>query len=65
MGIPCGIADHTLGEFITVALPFVEGKQIKLQAKILWQNSEGFGVELVRKRGDADLQILKIEAKSI
>ena len=52
-----------LGDFITVALPFVEDKQIKFQAQILWRNTEGYGVELVRKRNDNNLQLNKIEAK--
>jgi len=56
--------DLTLGEFITVALPYVEGKQIKLQGQILWRNREGYGVELVKKRSDTDLQLVKIDAKS-
>jgi Tfp pilus assembly protein PilZ len=42
--------DLTLGELITVAPPYMEDKQIKLQAKILWRNSEGYGVEFVKKR---------------
>ena len=55
--------DLAYGETITVALPYVEGKQIKFQGHILWRNSEGYGVELVRKRSDTDLQLLKIDAK--
>jgi hypothetical protein len=55
--------DLTLGDFITVALPYVENKQIKFQAQILWRNAEGYGVELVRKRNDNSLQLNKIEAK--
>ena len=55
--------DLTLGEFITVALPYVEDKQIKFQGQILWRNSEGYGVELVRKRSVTDLQLLKIDAR--
>ena len=51
------------GEIITVALPYVKGKQVKFQGHILWRNSEGYGVELVRKRSDTDLQLLKIDAK--
>lgn len=53
----------TLGEFITVALPYVEDKQIKFQAQILWRNTEGYGVELVRKRNSNSLRLRKIEAK--
>jgi len=54
----------TLGEIITVALPYVENKQIKFQAQILWRNNEGYGLELLRKRNDTSLQFRKIEAKS-
>jgi Tfp pilus assembly protein PilZ len=53
----------TLGEFITVALPYVEDEQIKFQAQIMWRNTEGYGVELVKKRNDNDLRLNKIEAK--
>ena len=51
-----------LGEFITVALPYVDDKKIKVQ--VIWQNHEGYGVEMVRKRNGNNLQLLKIEAKS-
>jgi Tfp pilus assembly protein PilZ len=54
----------SVGEFITVALPYVEDKQLKFQGQILWRNREGYGVELVRKRSDDNLQVLKIDAKS-
>ena len=33
----------TLGEFITVALPYVKDKQIKFKAQILWKNTKGEG----------------------
>ena len=55
--------DLTLGEFITVALPYMEDEQIKLQGQILWRNSEGYGVELVRKRSETSPQLQKIDAK--
>ena len=48
--------DLTLGEMITVALPYVEDEQIKLQGQIRWRNSEGYGVELIKKRIETDLQ---------
>ena len=54
----------SLGEFITVALPYVEDEQIKFQGQILWRNSEGYGIELVKKRSVTDPQLLKIDAKS-
>jgi len=46
----------TLGEMITVALPYAEDEQIKLQGQIRWRNSEGYGVQLIRKRVETDLQ---------
>ena len=56
--------DLTLGEFITVALPYVEDKLMKFQGQILWRNNEGYGIELIKDRNDIDLQHLKIVAKS-
>jgi len=56
--------DLTLDEIITVALPYVENKQIKFQAQILWRNNEGYGLELFRKRSNTSPQLRKIEAKS-
>ena len=56
--------DITLGEFITVALPYLGDKLIKLQGQILWRNNRGYGIELVRKRDDTNLQHFKIVAKS-
>jgi hypothetical protein len=41
---------------ITVALPYVEDEQIKLQGQIRWRSREGYGVELIRKRIETDLQ---------
>ena len=41
--------DLTLGDLITVAPPYMEDDQIKMQAKVLWRNSEGYGVEFVEK----------------
>jgi hypothetical protein len=54
----------TLGEFITVALPYVEKKQFKCKAQILWRNSKGYGIELAKKRSVTNPQLLKIDAKS-
>ena len=56
--------DLTLGDFINVALPYVEDKQIKFQAQILWRNTEGYGIELVRKRNGDNLKLLKFEMRS-
>ena len=57
-------ADLTVGEVITVALPYVEHEEMKFQAQILRRNNEGYGLELFRKRNDNNLQVRKIEAKS-
>ena len=54
----------SLGEFITVALPYVDANQSKVQAQILWQNYEGYGVELVKKRNDRNIKLFKFEARS-
>ena len=39
-----------IGEMITVALPYLEGKADKCKGQIMWRNKAGFGVELFRKR---------------
>lgn len=57
-------ANLKLGQFITVALPYMEDKQSKVKGQILWQNHEGYGVELVRRRSDRHFKLLKIEARS-
>ena len=54
----------SVGEFITVALPFVKDEEIKFRGQILWRNSEGYGIELIRKRSHTNFQADKIEAKS-
>jgi hypothetical protein len=55
--------DLTLGEIITVALPYVENKQIKFQAQILRRDNEGYGIELFKNRDNTSLELQKIEAK--
>ena len=52
-----------LGEFITVALPYVKEKQRKVRGQILWRNHEGYGIELVKRRNDNNFQFLKLKAK--
>jgi hypothetical protein len=39
-----------IGEIITLALPYLEGKADKCRGQIIWSNKAGFGVELFRKR---------------
>ena len=53
-----------LGEFITVALPYKDGKQSKVQGQVLWQNTQGYGIALVKKRSSTFAELLKFETKS-
>ena len=55
--------DLTLGEVITIALPYVKGKQVKFQGQILWANSEGYGIELIKKRSKTSPEFKKADAK--
>lgn len=48
-----------VGEIITIALPHLNGKNIKCQGQIIWRNREGCGVELFRKRSITDFRIIK------
>ena len=54
----------SIGEFITVALPYVDDKEGKVLGQILWQNPEGYGVELVRKRNGNNFKLIKLEMRS-
>ena len=40
----------SIGEIITIALPYLKSKQAKYQGQVLWGNHEGFGIELFKKR---------------
>ena len=40
----------SIGQIITVALPYLETKADKCKGQIMWCNKEGFGIELFRKR---------------
>jgi hypothetical protein len=54
----------TIGEVITVALPYRDKKHGKVLGQILWQNREGYGIELLRKRNSDNFKLLKLEMKS-
>jgi hypothetical protein len=54
----------TLGEIITVALPYMDKEQGKVLGQILWQNREGYGIELLRKRNGNNSKLLKLEMRS-
>jgi hypothetical protein len=57
-------ANLSVGDVITVALPYVEHEEVKFQAQVLRRNNGGYGLELFRERNDNDLKTRKIEAKS-
>ena len=48
-----------VGEIITIALPYVDGKNIKCKGQIMWHNKEGCGIELFRKRSNTNFRIIK------
>lgn len=45
-------ASLSIGEIITIALPYLKAKQAKLKGEVLWSNREGVGIELFKKRND-------------
>ena len=49
----------SVGEIITVALPHLDGKDIKCKGQIIWRNRQGCGVELFRKRNNTNFRIIK------
>jgi hypothetical protein len=49
----------SIGEIITVAIPYANDKLIKCQGKIIRKDKDGFGIELIRKRSKANLRIIK------
>jgi len=48
-----------LDEIITIALPFLDGRQSKIKGQIVWRGKRRFGVELFKKRTDPELRIIK------
>ena len=43
-------APLSIGEIITLALPYVENKQAKFRGQILRKTHQGYGIELFRER---------------
>lgn len=43
-------AHLSLGDIITVAIPFANDKQIKCKGQIMRRGRDGFGIDLFRKR---------------
>ena len=52
-------AHLSIGEIITVAIPYANNKMIKCRGQILRKDKDGFGIELLRKRSKANLRIIK------
>jgi len=49
----------SVGEIITIALPHLKDKNIKCKGQIIWQNNQGCGVELFRKRSPFNFRVIK------
>ncbi len=49
----------SVGEIITIALPHLNGKNIKCKGQIIRRNREGYGIELFRKRSNTNYRIIK------
>ena len=43
-------ASLSVGEIVTIALPYLKAKRAKFQGQVLWSNGEGVGIELFKKR---------------
>lgn len=53
----------SVGEVITVAIPFSDRMDDKRNGQIMWKNSEGFGIELFEKRNGAEPDIARIQMR--
>ena len=51
------------GEIITVVDPHPAGGNIKRKGQILWNNEEGFGVELFKNRDDRENKVIRFEKR--
>jgi hypothetical protein len=49
----------SIGEIITVAIPYAKDQMIKCRGRILRQDKDGFGIELIRERSQTNLRIVK------
>ena len=52
-------ASLSVGEIITIALPFLKNKKVKCKGQILRCTKEGFGIELFGNRSVVNLKIIK------
>ena len=49
----------SVGDIITMALPFLNGNKVKCKGQIMRHTQEGFGIELFRNRSFANVIIRK------
>jgi hypothetical protein len=49
----------SVGEIITIALPFLKNKKVKCKGQILRCTKEGFGIELFGNRSVVNFKIIK------
>ena len=49
----------SVGEIITIALPYLNGKHTKCRGQIKWRNKEGFGIELLNRSSSLALKVIK------
>lgn len=47
------------GEIITISLPYIRDKRNKCKGQIVRSNNNGFGIELFRKRRNANFRVIK------
>ena len=52
-------AHLSLGEIITITIPYANDKQIKCKGQIMRQDRDGFGIDLFRNRNAVNLKIIK------
>ena len=52
-------ASLSVGDIITIALPYVQGKQTKCRGQIMRCDKKGFGIELFKKRQLTNLRVIK------
>lgn len=49
----------SVGEVITIALPYMNSKNIICKGQITWSNEKGMGIELLRRSSPTNLKIVK------
>ena len=52
-------ASLSVGEVITIALPYLEHERAKCKGQVMWCKDGGCGIELFRKRSAMHLKIVK------